>query len=295
MSEIEQYAEAAKVGIPLATKALALLGIRRKGNQTQQNRREDVDAIKELRDSGVPVAYYKGPAIEVEAFDRASDAEAERLGTNTLNAMSKAYSPSDWENVNVDQLNPEFLRRWTFEASNVSDETLQGLWARLLKGELENPDSVSNDTMSIARDMNKARAEEFQILCSAAWYELDGTPRIVVGCGSPGRDSLASYGLSFDVLMRLAHHRLIINEMNSLLNTKGATKPFFVATHQGQTWLLESSTETTSHTIKGILFTPAGEELARVVDRIAVPEYTEAMFKDLEKQGWEVRPVSVAA
>ena len=43
-------------------------------------------------------------------------------------------------------------------------------------------------------------------------------------------------------------------------------------------------------TIKGIVYTPAGKELARVVERIAVPEYTEAMLQDLDKQGWVVRP-----
>ena len=66
----------------------------------------------------------------------------------------------------------------------MSDETLQDLWARLLAGELESPGSVSNDTMSIARDLTKERAGEFQTLCSAALCDLDGTPIIVVGCGT---------------------------------------------------------------------------------------------------------------
>ena len=206
--------------------------------------------------------------------------------------MLKSESVIDWAKVDLDKFNPEFRHRWMSEVSNISDETLQDLFARLLKGELESPGSVSNDTMSIARDMSKSRAEEFQILCSAALYDTNGTPKVVVGCGSPGGDSLRPYGLSFDVLMRLAHHRLIVNDVNSRLNLSGGPKPIFFATHQGQVRLLESSTETSSRLINGILFTPAGEELARVVERIAVPEYTEAMLQDLYKQGWAVRPVS---
>ncbi len=299
MSEINEVADTAEKMVPLIIRILAHLPIPWKSKQTQQPTDQqspstDVAAIKELQESSFPLAYYKGRAIEVEAFEQAQDKEADRLASNALSTVAMIEPTLDLEKVDLDALNPEFLRRWTFEASNVSDETLQNLWARLLKGELENPGSVSSDTMSIARDMTKERAKEFQILCSAALYQLDGIPRVVVGCGRPGHDSLRPYGLSFDVLMRLTHHRLIIPEMDSLLNVGENPRPMFVAQHQGQAWLLVSKTETTAdnpyHPINGILFTPAGEELFRVVERIPVPEYTAAMFKDLDKQGWVVRP-----
>ena len=169
---------------------------------------------------------YRGVAMEFEAFADAHQEEIKRLVTNTVNTMLKADSVVDWSKVNLGQINPEFRRRWILEASNVSDETLQDLWARLLAGELESPGSVSNDTMSIARDLNKERAGEFQTLCSAALCHWDGTPMIVVGCGSPGTNSLQPYGLSYEVLMRLAHHRLIVNDMNSYLNMAlGSSQP----------------------------------------------------------------------
>ena len=47
--------------------------------------------------------------------------------------------------------------------------------------------------------------------------------------------------------------------------------------------------------ISGILFTPAGEELARVVEQIPMPEYTQAMIEDLKKGGWDVLPMSDAS
>ena len=164
--------------------------------------------------------------MEFEAFADVHQEEVERLVTNTVNAMVKADSIVDWPKVDLGQFNPEFRRKWISEASNVSDETLQDLWARLLAGELESPGSVSNDTMSIARDLNKERSEEFQTLCSAALCNSNGAPIIVVGCGSPGSNSLEPYGLSYDVLMRLAHHRLIVNDMNSYMNMAvGSTHP----------------------------------------------------------------------
>ena len=269
------------------------------GRQDRHNLQADLAAIQQIRDSGLAVFRYSGLSMNLEAYAHNLEEEIERQVKNTVETLLKADSVIDWDKVDLAKFSPEFRHRWASEVGNVSDETLQGLWARLLKGELESPGSVSNDTMSVARDMTKERAEEFQILCSAALYQLDGTPSVVVGCGRPGKDSLRPYGLSFDVLMRLVHHRLIISEMDALLNIGNKPKPMFAAQHQGQTWLLVSKTETTaenpSHPINGILLTPAGEELSRVVERIPVPGYTKAMLQDLDKQGWLVRHTSAFA
>ena len=211
--------------------------------------------------------------------------------------MGKADSVVDWSQVNLDQFNPEFRRRWISEASNVSDETLQDLWARLLAGELESPGSVSNDTMSIARDLNKERAGEFQTLCSAALCNWDRTPIIVLGCGSPGGNSLELYGLSYDVLMRLAHHRLIVNDMTSYIDFKAvANLPGLPIRQQESTWLLRWAGDTkpndTVYRIKGILFTPAGKELFAVVQKTPNPAYTAAMLKTLKQDGWATTQLS---
>ena len=275
----------------MAPSICASIGVLLSGGQARKNLEADWAVVEGMIQAvGLKDFRFRGNAMELEVFASPGQDEIERLVTNTVTAMLKADSVIDWAKVDLEKFNPEFRHRWVSEVSNIADETLQDLFARLLKGELESPGSVSNDTMSIARDMSKSRAEEFQILCSAALYDSDGPPEVVVACGMPGADSLAPYGLSFDVLMKLAHHRLIVSDVDSCLNVSGGPKPIFFATHQGQVWLLESSTETSSRPIKGIVFTPAGEELARVVERIAVPEYTEAMLQDLDKQGWVVRP-----
>ena len=211
--------------------------------------------------------------------------------------MLKADSVVDWSNANPDQLNPEFRRRWIWEASNVSDETLQDLWARLLAGELEAPGSVSNDTMSIARDLTKERAEEFQILCSATLCSSDGVPIIVVGCGQPGANSLQPFGLSYNVLMRLAHHRLIVSSMNSRLNLPlDPSEHTILVRHQELSLTLRwpdcEGRSDAPPPIRGIMFTPAGEELFAVVEKIPVPDYREAVLEFLEAEGWVANPVA---
>ena len=292
---IKAGTEVASKGIKqLAPKLLGALGVPFRAWQDRRNLTADVDAIKQLQDRDL-IGNYKGLSMEFEPYVQARTEEEERLATNTVSTLLKADPEVDWGKVDIDNFNPEFGRRWAFEASNVSDETLQQLWARLLKGELESPGSVSNDTMTVARDMTKERAEEFQILCSAALYSPGGSPTIVVGCGSPGQDSLRPYGLSYDVLMRLAHHRLIINDMSSRINFSGSSPEILsILDHQGKSWVLRWSTDSnspaTTRSISGILLTPAGQELSRVVERIPVPEYTQAMFEHLGKEGWTAIP-----
>ena len=215
LEESELVAGAPPIVRAMAPGISAAFGTFLMGGQDRKNLEADRAFVEGMLQTGQTNFRYRGVAMEFEAFADAHQEEIERLVTNTVNTMLKADSVVDWSKVNLGQINPEFRRRWILEASNVSDETLQDLWARLLAGELESPGSVSNDTMSIARDLNKERAEEFQTLCSAALCHWDGTPMIVVGCGDPGANSLEPYGLSYDILMRLAHHRLIVNDMTS--------------------------------------------------------------------------------
>ena len=274
----------------------AAFGTLLRGGQDRKNLKADREAIDGMLEAGLTDFRYRGIAMELDAFSESHQEEVQRLVTNAVNAALKADSIVDWSKVNLDQFNPEFRHRWISEASNVSDETLQGLWAQLLAGELESPGSVSNDTMSIARDLNKERAEEFQRLCSATLCYQDGRPMGVVSCGNPGSNSLKPYGLSYEVLMRLAHHRLIINDMNSYVNFKVESSQSILIVRQHEaTWHLRRSGSVSEADgrarIKGILLTPAGKEIFAVVQKNPNSAYTQAMLKALEQDGWTAAQV----
>lgn len=298
MEDSEIPAEVPQIARAMAPGIWAALGTFMRGGQDRKNLEADQAFVQKMLGAGQSNFRYRGIAMEFEAFADAEQEEIKRLVSNTVNAMLKAESVVDWSKVDIERFNPEFRRRWISEASNVSDETLQDLWARLLAGELESPGSVSNDTMSIARDMTKERAVEFQTLCSMALCYYDERPMIVVGCGNPGANSLKPYGLSYDVLMRLSHHRLIVNDMTSYTGFSSDLDSMIVVRQQELIWALHwtdgSKRSSESHRIKGILFTPAGKELFPVVQKVPNPTYTAAMLESLKQEGWTATPVSVA-
>ena len=298
LEESDLVAEASPIFRAMAPGITAAFGALLRGGQDRKNLEADRAILDGMLQTGLTNFRYRGVAMEFESFADAHQEEIERQVTNTLNSMLKAGSVVDWSKVDLGQFSPEFRHRWISEASNVSDETLQDLWARLLAGELESPGSVSNDTMSIARDLSKERAGEFQTLCSATLCGLDGTPVIVVGCGSPGANSLMPYGLSYDVLMRLAHHRLISYDMNAYIKVAvGARQQGVAFRQQKLAWLLGRSDDNkgtdAEHSINGVLFTSAGNELFAVVQKNPNPAYTSAMLKALEQEGWTAIPLSM--
>ena len=296
MEELEQVAETASPMMRAMAPGLsAAFGTFLRGGQDRKNLEADRVALNEMLQTGMTNFRYRGLAMEFESFADAHNEEIERLVTNVRDIMIKAESIVDWSKVDLEKFSPEFRYRWIQETQNVREETLQDLWARLLAGELESPNSVSNDIMSIARDLNRELSANFQILCSVALYS--GTrPIVVVGCGNPGEDSLKPYGLSYDILMDLAHHRLINNDMNTHINynsdalREGAVIP---VSHAGRSMMLRrSDLNAEVSQIKGVLFTRAGKELFRVVERIPTPEYSRKMVETLEADGWSVNYVN---
>ncbi|MCY4416304.1 MAG: DUF2806 domain-containing protein [Chloroflexi bacterium] len=296
MDELKIVDEASPGIRALAPGIFASLGMLIRGGQDRNILEAEQEFIERRLQSGNDNFRYRGRMLEYDAYADANEKEIERIATNTLNTLRKTDVATDWSKVNLSKFNPEFGRRWASEASNVSDETLQTLWAQLLKGELESPGSVSNDTMSVARDMTKERAEEFQILCSAALYDLQGEVMTVVSCGALGQNALQPFGLSFGVLMNLAHHRLIVGDVRIYHGTPVAlAKAGVHVQHQGSTWFIQfvDNVDPTAEmlNVDGVMFTLAGKELARVVEQMCIPEYTETMSEYLLGEGWIFVPV----
>ena len=127
MEESELVEEAAPIVRAMAPGITAALGTLLRSGQERKNLEADRAVVEGMLQTGLTNFRYHGVAMEFEAFADAHQEEIERLVTNTVNAMLKADSVVDWSKVNLDQFNPEFRRRWISEASNVSDETLQGL------------------------------------------------------------------------------------------------------------------------------------------------------------------------
>ena len=253
------------------------------------NQREDLKAISDLMHMGLPPAEYEGTAIHVrfaDDVDLATKNEAVRLATNILRTLQRAEALNDPSELKPP--NDEFMRRWVNDACNESDETLQGMWARVLVGEMARPGSISRHTHSVVRELTPDVAEKFRTLCSYAMCSMDGKRPIVVATlttstilGERG-DSLKEHGLDYGAFIELAEYRLVS------LPLEGSYRIPVGESLRGFSFLLGDElcvlgipsvgdTSLDSVAIPSVHFSSAGRDLFPVVERFAPTKYAEAL------------------
>ena len=103
---------------------------------------------------------------------------------NVIRAMVKA-TPMVSDDADVSKINPDWAAEWRDGVKNCSDEDLANMWAEVLAGEVNTPNSYSRKTLSILRDMDKEDAEAFRTLCR--FRLLSGLSRAFLGPTPPGQ------------------------------------------------------------------------------------------------------------
>jgi hypothetical protein len=116
-------------------------------------------APKDDSSGGVP---EDGDAI---GFINAAKIEADYLAVRRainlrkilLNAEDEA-SDTPNEEVSEKPVDPDWFARWRDAAQDVSNEEMQQIWARLLKGEVKNPGNFSLQTINLVRNIGEKQA-----------------------------------------------------------------------------------------------------------------------------------------
>ena len=126
-----------------------------------------------------------------------------RTEVNVAKALKRAEDTlvDDYASPSDRQVDPDWFFRWREAAGRVTNEDLQGLWGRLLAGELKNPSSYSLRLVQFLANITTAEAGEIAAL---APYVLGG---IVYRDDTSVNE--ASSPLSFGSLMRMQELGLV--------------------------------------------------------------------------------------
>lgn len=74
------------------------------------------------------------------------------------------------EDAQVDNLNEDWLANFFDRCENISNETMQAMWSRLLTSEATKPGTISKKTINLVYSMDKEDAEIFTVFCQFVWY-----------------------------------------------------------------------------------------------------------------------------
>ncbi len=264
--------------------------------RTRGNLREDLKAIHGLMDMGLMPAEYRGTAMEVtfaDDIDSAATRESARLTANLLNTLGKAKSLE----VTSELTSPsdEFIHRWVNDACNESDETLQGMWARVLTGEMARPGAISRHTHSVVRELIPDIAQNFRTLCSYAMCSMDGKRPVMIASLTPtavmtdSRDMLKNYGLAYSAFLELVEYRLLSSppETSYAMPVRESETSGYSFLLADEVWVLSipAASGLDFVSVPGIMFSSAGKELFSVVERFVPTEYMAAL-EDYFKNTW---------
>tara|TARA_R110002072_G_scaffold260722_15_gene419356 strand:+ start:5204 stop:6418 length:1215 start_codon:yes stop_codon:yes gene_type:complete len=204
----------------------------------------------------------------------------ERWQLNIENIVSKSIEFARKKEASNNPVDPDWIVEFFNIAQDCSDEKMQYLWAKILAGEIESPESFSKRTLNTLRSISKEEAELFSLLSNCLWT-LDGknvsSTKILIK-ESDIHNEYTDFYWGFDRrdLYLLEDIGLIEETIYSLDSRLGYNLIFFNIKHS-----IKHSKERTEFDV--IRLTKVGEEIYSIVQKSINKEYYKHVKDYLKK------------
>ena len=226
--------------------------------------------------------------------------------TNASSVVERAADELGDKEVPDHEPNHDWTARFFNDIQDVSSEEMQLLWAKVLAGEVERPESTSIRTLSILKNLDQTTASLFGTFCSACVSLHDGNQfidsRVIsLGGNAATTNALEKYGFGFGALNVLNEHGLIISDYNSWrdfqicigIHLPERAQGIFCLpfSFQGRNWVLLPKTgraATKKFALHGVALSRSGQELSRIVDLASMNEYTQALMEFFKTMGLQM-------
>lgn len=246
-----------------------------------------LDLAKKFAIAGALLPEEQQALIEERTAKRAR-LNALRKQSNIENIMKKTLGYCARTDIGQ-RTDHDWFSRYIALSEDVSNPTMQDLWAKILAGELMKPGSFSFKALQVFKDMSIYDAKLLAKACSLAIKDPNKKGiRLVSGIyQQPGllnffsknrqeHIKFSKFGLNHADLLALAENHLIyLQESESTIANKGDSLSF---TYNGEP--LKLTAKKADINIQFYKFTPLGAELAHLIS----DKVNEDFFEYLKKQ-----------
>lgn len=162
----------------------------------------------------------------------------------------------------------DWFVRFFEAAGNVSDDTMQNLWAKILAGEIASPSTFSLKTIDVMRNMCKRDAELFIKICS---HSFASNPENYF---LPNEDDfLEAVGVAYIDIMKLSELGLIFNDGMITLNMTIDNEPRILINNTSLIMMISSTSgKSEQASIRQYPFTEVGKEISTLISKGASDE-----------------------
>lgn len=204
---------------------------------------------------------------------------------NLEKIISKAIDFCDDENA-VNKTDQDWFNSFIPLAENISNQTMQGLWAKILAGEISKPGSFSLKALNVFKKMSVFDAKLFAKACAIACHDTKKLNyRIISGCTQQPSIfnifnkqrqqviNLNAFGISYGDILSLAENHLIFKQETetSMFEKNGNLTMDF----NGISLTLTAIKNNTLFSF--YKFTPVGVELARLIPNAPEMDYLQSL------------------
>ncbi|MDG1750288.1 MAG: TIGR03899 family protein [Thalassotalea sp.] len=194
------------------------------------------------------------------------------------------------DNEVADRADQDWFNNFINLAEDVSNKTMQDLWAKILAGEISSPGSFSLKSLQAFKTMSMNEAKLLAKACAIAIKDQSKkSMRIISGASqAPGlfnffsknrehRINLSPFGLSYADLLTLAdNHLIFIQETETPPIASGETLSF---NFNGENLSLKAKKNNTLLTF--YKFTPIGTELAQLIGDNPEQKYLQLLKQEI--------------
>jgi len=201
---------------------------------------------------------------------------------------SLAYCPNATNTTKADQ---DWFNRFTALAEDVSNNTMQDLWAKILAGEISQPGSFSLKSLTVFKSMSITDAKLLAKVCSLSVRDnTRKNTRIISGAyKTPGlfsffskdaqiKVNLNQCGLSYTEILSLAENDLIFAQEAETSEYQKGEKITF--NYNGKTLTLSANSHRCG--LSFYKFTPIGSELALLISDNPNKEFAALLKSSLQ-------------
>jgi uncharacterized repeat protein (TIGR03899 family) len=233
-------------------------------------------------------ASAEGNEIEFAMYEKIQERILfkETKRQNNIDSVSQIVAEQllQEKTVSDEPVNEDWTTRFFNIIEDVTDEQMQGLWGRILAGEVKQPESYSLRTLEILKNMNKREAD---IFANFANYLIESDKNAIIfrGKNSP---ALEENGFPFNDRLLMIELGLLQSGIDIVGNFPVCQEDIVHYFTSGK-YIIKSIKKTNSPVadIPIFKFTKSGEELLKLIHIEPCESYIKTFFSYLVKSGFE--------
>ncbi|MEK9166845.1 MAG: DUF2806 domain-containing protein [Patescibacteria group bacterium] len=252
--------------------------------QTRRVAKADADAEQIKAISKIEMTELEQRALQRFMY------EEEKKQSN-IESITCQSLPQLNEGAKPEKIEDDWITNFFDKCRLVSDEEMQGIWARILASEANTPGRFSKRTVNFMESLGKHDAQLFTKLCAFNWILGEIQPLIY----DLNADIYIKNGINFSILKHLDAIGLISFESLAGYKRHGFAQKT-VAVYKNAPFVLKFPKESDNEiNIGKVLLTSIGKELASICAPETIAGFDQYVIEEWKKKGIDVNNITSPA